>query len=354
MKKPLIGITMGDPCGIGPEIILKAVSSPMLNGKADFLIIGSSGVLCKIAERMGSTIAFSGNSGNIVFKKEQLLSISLKSESLDSAAVADSYNHNHNQLSLLPFDNFPADKCFSHVPSAEGGRASVECILKGVDLAMEGHIDAVVTAPINKEAVKLGGFDYPGHTELLKERTNTKDVVMLMVGDKLKVSFVTSHIALSQVHKIITTDKIATAITITANALKRYMGIADPNIAVCGLNPHSGEAGRFGTEEEKIIIPAINRVKEMGIMCSGPVPADVVFFKARNGHFDAVVALYHDQGAIPIKLLAFETGVNITLGIPIVRTSPDHGTAYDIAGKGIANPDSMIEAIKYAIMMAEK
>ena len=351
MRKPLIGITMGDPCGIGPEIVLKSIISPKLNGKADFLIIGSKGGLCSVAERIGFEIAFSDNSRNLDLGDEGLLSVTLKSESLDFATTttADS-----NQIYLLPLDNFPIDKCFNHVPSAEGGRAAVEYVLKGVDLAIERSIDAVVTAPINKEAVKLGGYDYPGHTELLKERTNTKDVVMLMVGDKLKVSFVTSHIALSQVHKIITTDKIATAITITANALKRYMGITNPNIAVCGLNPHSGEAGRFGTEEKNIIIPAINRVKETGVICSGPVPADVVFFKARNGHFDAVVALYHDQGAIPIKLLAFETGVNITLGIPIVRTSPDHGTAYDIAGKGVANPDSMIEAIKYAVMMAGK
>ncbi|MGR3319684.1 MAG: 4-hydroxythreonine-4-phosphate dehydrogenase PdxA [Candidatus Anammoxibacter sp.] len=326
MKRPLIGITMGDPCGIGSEIILKAVSSAQFKDSANFLIIGSRDVLRKVAQQC-----------NIPFDYEILNDVSPA---------------NRNQQSVIfDINNFPGNDCFACRPTPEGGKASIEYIFKGIDLAMQGSINALVTAPINKEAIKLGGYNYPGHTELLTERTHSSDVSMLMVGDKLRVGFVTSHIALRKVPETISTDKIVATIKTITKGLKEYFSIDDPRVAVCGLNPHSGEAGRFGGEEEDIIIPAVNIAKDMGINCTGPVPADVVFFQARKGLFDAVIALYHDQGAIPLKLLAFETGVNITLGIPIIRTSPDHGTAYDIAGKGVANPDSMVEAIRHAIMM---
>ncbi|MGR3177900.1 MAG: 4-hydroxythreonine-4-phosphate dehydrogenase PdxA [Candidatus Anammoxibacter sp.] len=327
MKRPLIGITMGDPCGIGPEIILKAISSTQFKDSARFLIIGSKDVLCKVAARC-----------NMPFDYEILNDVS--------------HANQNQQRAIFDINNFQDNDCFTCKPTPEGGKASIEYICKGIDLAMKGSIDALVTAPINKEAIKLGGYDYPGHTELLTERTRSSDVSMLMVGDKLRVGFVTSHIALREVPETISTDKIAATIKTITKGLKEYFSIDDPRVAVCGLNPHSGEAGRFGGEEEEIIIPAVNIAKDMGIDCSGPVPADVVFFQARKGLFDAVIALYHDQGAIPLKLLAFETGVNITLGIPIIRTSPDHGTAYDIAGKCVANPDSMIAAIRHAIMMA--
>ena len=237
--------------------------------------------------------------------------------------------------------------------TAEGGELSVQCVIKGINLAMNKHIDALVTAPICKEAILLSGYGYPGHTEMLHTFSGVECVVMLMVGGKLRVAFATTHIAIKDVPQSITTEGILGTITICSEGLKQYYGLKMPRIAVCGLNPHAGEEGIFGDEERKIIIPAIEKARKKGIHCDGPVSADTVFYKALKGAYDVVVAIYHDQGAIPLKLHAFETGVNITLGIPFVRTSPDHGTAYDIAGKGIADPRSMIEAIKTAVRMAK-
>lgn len=228
---------------------------------------------------------------------------------------------------------------------------SVQCVIRGINLAMSGHIDALVTAPICKEAIHLGGYGYPGHTEMLQIFSGVERVVMLMVGGKLRVAFVTTHIALKDVPQSITVKDVLGTIAISDNNLKQYFGLKKPRIAVCGLNPHAGEEGIFGDEERKVIIPAVEKAKKNGIQCDGPVSADTVYYKALKGVYDAVVAIYHDQGAIPLKLHAFETGVNITLGIPFVRTSPDHGTAYDIAGKGIADPHSMMEAIKMAVRM---
>lgn len=356
MKKPLIGITMGDPCGIGPEIIVKSISSPELENRADFLIIGSKQVLLKAAETSNLSLEFELNQNKpnmpgLEFKlKPVLLNTNLPNFNTTNTQAHISVA----KLFLLQIDNFSADECTLRKPTLEGGRASIEYVFTGIDLALNGTINGLVTAPINKEAVKAGGFDYPGHTELLKERTNSEKVVMLMVGDKLRVAFVTSHVSLKKVPELINIDNIFSTIMITAVALKKYFQFNNPRIAVCGLNPHSGEAGRFGTEEMDFVIPAIEKAKDEGINCIGPVPPDVVFFKARKGEYDAVIALYHDQGAIPLKLLAFESGVNITLGIPIIRTSPDHGTAYDIAWSNNANPGSMIEAVKFAIMMGSK
>ncbi len=344
MNKPLIGITMGDPGGVGPEITLKAITSHALTDCADFLIIGSEQVLQKAAEINKYSLKLTPDQ-NKFDQKWKEFEITTNPGKSDTQTL---------KTYLLPVDAFDFDKFVTCKPTAANGKASIEYIFKGIDLALAETIAGLVTAPINKEAIKAGGFEYPGHTELLKERTNSEKVVMLMVGDKLRVAFVTSHVALKDVPKLISIDNIVSTISIANDGLKRYFKLDNPRIAVCGLNPHSGEAGRFGREELDIIIPAVNKAKSMGVNCVGPVPPDVVFFQARKGEYDAVVALYHDQGAIPLKLLAFETGVNITLGIPIIRVSPDHGTAYDIAWKGIANPDSMIEAIRHTIMMAEK
>ena len=354
MKKPIIGITMGDPRGIGPEITLKAIFSSHFKDDIIFLIIGSQDVLLHVAKKCKIPIKID----RIREDSPLLCSFNTKNDlfvvNAESAIENLKLSYITPQAILLSLNNFHIRSNLECMPMAIAGQACIEYIFKGIDLAMNGTIDALVTAPINKEAIKLGGFDYPGHTELLKERTNTKEVVMLMVGDNLKVSFVTSHIAYKSVPSVINIDNIVSTITITAEWLKRFFSVEDPRVAVCGLNPHSGEAGRFGLEEETIIIPAIKRAEELGITCFGPVPADVVFFQARKGLFDVVIALYHDQGAIPIKLLAFESGVNITIGIPIIRTSPDHGTAYDIAEKGVANPGSMIEAINCAIKMSNR
>ena len=311
-EKSLIGITMGDPGGIGPEVILKALTSPEIRAAANYVVIGSGKVLSNISDRVLT-----------------------------------------DNISVLDLDNFTVNNALTHKPLPDSGKASVEYILKGLDLAINGKIDALVTAPISKEAIKLAGYDYAGHTELLKEKTSVENVVMFMVGKGLRVSFVTTHLAVNEISGAINQENVFSTIQITATGLKTFFGIDQPKIAVCGLNPHCGDGDCFGTEERDVIIPAIERAQEMGINCHGPLSADTVFNKALNGEFDIVVVQFHDQGAIPIKMYAFDSGVNITLGIPVIRTSPTHGTAFDIAGKGIADPGSMIEAIKTAVMMKE-
>jgi 4-hydroxythreonine-4-phosphate dehydrogenase len=254
---------------------------------------------------------------------------------------------------VLDLDNVSVHSALTHKPLPESGNASVEYILKGLDLALGGEIDALVTAPISKEAIKLAGFEFAGHTELLREKTSVENVVMFMVGKGLRVSFVTTHLAVNEISGSINQENVFSTIQITATGLKTFFGIDQPKIAVCGLNPHCGDGDRFGTEEKDVIMPAIERAQEMGIDCYGPLSSDTVFNKALNGEFDIVVVQFHDQGTIPIKMHAFYSGVNITLGIPVIRTSPTHGTAFDIAGKDIANPGSMVEAIKTAAMMSE-
>jgi|APSaa5957512535_1039671.scaffolds.fasta_scaffold01404_7 4-hydroxythreonine-4-phosphate dehydrogenase len=332
-EKNLIGITMGDPGGIGPEVILEALASPEIRTAANYVIIGSEKVLSDITGNLGIGTGL------------QLSPIDNTSLNLNRGMTDD--------INVLDLDNVAVHDALKHKPLPESGRASVEYIMKGLDLALDGKIDALVTAPISKEAVKLAGFDFAGHTELLKEKTAVENVVMFMVGKGLRVSFVTTHLAINEVSGSINQENVFSTIQITATGLKTFFGIDNPKIAVCGLNPHCGDGDRFGTEERDVIMPAIERAQEMGIDCHGPLSADTVFNKALNGEYDIVVVQFHDQGTIPIKMHAFDSGVNITLGIPVIRTSPTHGTAFDIAGKGVANPGSMIEAIRTAVLMTE-
>lgn len=327
-SKLLIGITMGDPCGIGPEIILKALKSPSIRRIANYVIIGNKGVFDHTARSLKMPVTY---------------------QTISHLTKIDDLKH---PISLLPVSGFNSNIMKQKSATAEGGELSVQCVIKGINLAMSGHIDALVTAPICKKAIHLAGYGYPGHTEMLHIFSGAKRVVMLMVGGKLRVAFATTHIALKEVPQSITVEDVLRTIAITDSGLEQYFGLKMPRIAVCGLNPHAGEECLFGDEERRIIIPAIEKAKKKGIQCEGPVSADTVFYKALKGVYDAVIAIYHDQGAIPLKLHAFETGVNITLGIPFVRTSPDHGTAYDIAGKGVADPRSMTEAIKLAVKMS--
>jgi 4-hydroxythreonine-4-phosphate dehydrogenase len=236
-------------------------------------------------------------------------------------------------------------------PTAEAGRACVRYINKAVGLALSKQVDGIVTASISKEALKMAGFKWPGHTEMLAESTNTKDYAMMLIGGPLRVILVTIHTALRNVPDLITKQKIVKTIRLAKKACD-MLKIKNPRIAVAGLNPHAGEAGIFGSEEIKKIIPAIKSVLKEGIPVSGPYPPDTVFHKAYKGEVDIIVCMYHDQGLIPLKMIAFDSGVNVTIGLPFVRTSPDHGTAYDIAWKGIANPSSMIEAIKLAAKLS--
>ncbi|MGR3310268.1 MAG: 4-hydroxythreonine-4-phosphate dehydrogenase PdxA [Candidatus Brocadiales bacterium] len=327
--KTLIGITAGDPCGIGPEVVMKALASEALSHLADFIVIGSEEVLRKIVQDLSLPTYFKG----FEYMEE------LRESTL--------------HIRVLTLNNFNIENMPSKVPTAEAGKASLDYILKGIDLARNGVIDALVTAPINKKAIEMAGCTFPGHTELLRDKTGAEKAVMMMAGGGLRVSLVTTHVALESVPRLLNVEDIEHTITITADALKRFFNLKTQRIAVSGLNPHSGDYGRFGVEEEEVIIPAIKRAASKGINCCGPVSPDIVFYKALQGDFDAVVSLYHDQGLIPLKLIAFEKGVNITLGLPIIRTSPDHGTAYDIAGKGIASPVSMTEAIKMAVQMVK-
>ena len=333
-ERNLIGITMGDPCGIGPEVILKALSSQETGTAAGFIIIGCYNVLRDVADNLS------------MGKKLQLSRLDSTSLNTDRDLI--------NNINVLDLDNVSVQDAVSHKVLANSGRASVEYIMKGLGLARDGGIDAIVTAPISKEAVKMAGFEFAGHTELLQDKTAAEDVVMLMTGNGLRVSFVTTHLAVKDVFRFINRESVFSTIQTTATGLKDFFGIVDPKIAVCGLNPHCGDGDRFGTEERDAIIPAIKRAQESGIDCIGPLSSDTVFNKALNGEFDVVVVQFHDQGTIPIKMHAFDSGVNITLGIPIIRTSPTHGTAFDIAGKDCAGPGSMIEAMKTAVMMAEK
>ena len=236
-----------------------------------------------------------------------------------------------------------------------GGKASLEYIDKALELAMAGEVDAIVTAPVSKAAIREAGIKgFQGHTEYFAERTGTKKFVMMFVGKEMKVALVTRHVSLRSVPAILNSGMICDTITLTDKYLKRYFRIKSPRIGVCGLNPHAGEEGSFGNEEYKIIRPAIKKASKSVKNIYGPLPADVVFYDALKNKYDVVIAMYHDQGLAPFKTLYFNSGVNLTLGLPFIRTSPDHGTAFGIAGKGIADPTSMIEAISLACRLAKK
>ncbi len=235
---------------------------------------------------------------------------------------------------------------------AYAGRAVVEYIRKAVLLATQGEVAAITTAPINKETLKMAGYSWPGHTELLAELTGTSDFGMMLAGGGLRVIIATIHCALKDVPGLITKDGVLRTIRLAARAC-RELGIETPRIVVAGLNPHAGEAGIFGDEEILHISPACEQARAEGLAVTGPLPPDTLFYKAKRGDFDIVVAMYHDQGLIPLKMLAFGSAVNVTIGLPIIRTSVDHGTAYDIAGQGIADPASLIEALKMAAQIAE-
>ncbi|MBI5674598.1 MAG: 4-hydroxythreonine-4-phosphate dehydrogenase PdxA [Nitrospirae bacterium] len=323
MKK--IAITMGEPGGIGPEVIVRALSFAEIRNHCALVVIGN-------AEVMQDAVRLTG----LPFKVK---SISSLSESKPASGI----------IEVLEVKSPSSFK--KNAPSKNAGKAVVSYIKKTVELALRKEVSAIVTAPISKESLKMAGFKWPGHTELLAELTGTKDFAMMFVSEKLKVILATIHTPLKNVPKLIKESLVLKTITLAERGM-RMLGMDAPRIAVAGLNPHAGEAGILGDEEIKGIIPAIKRAREMGFNVSGPFPPDVVFHKAYNGDFDIVVCMYHDQGLIPFKMLAFDTGVNMTVGLPIIRTSPDHGTAFDIAWQNKANPSSMIEAIKLAATIA--
>jgi 4-hydroxythreonine-4-phosphate dehydrogenase len=315
--KPVIAVTMGDPAGVGPEILVRAMNDARVKKAASVIAVGDMGVLKEAAKRLR-----------------------LKAP-LDAQVIG--------------VTNFDMGKLKIGKPSRLSGEASIAFIEEALYMTAIGDADAMVTCPISKEAVKKAGFKFPGHTEFIAHLTGTEDFVMMLGGRDLKVVLVTIHEPLRKVPGHVTTESVLKTIKITDKAFRTDFGLKRPRIAVCGLNPHAGEAGMFGDEDKKTVEPAVKKARKAGIDAVGPLPPDTVFYRAaRKKEFDCVVAMYHDQGLGPLKLLHFDDGVNATLGLPVIRTSVDHGTAFDIAWQGKASHESLVAAIEMAAQMAAR
>jgi len=327
-EEPLvIGITMGEPLGIGPEIIVKALYDPFVRRGVKFIIFGMDEFLEYSAD-LKEIEPFWGR--------------------CQHEKISRDLPHN---IVVADYDDY-AVPMLVNGPNKPGGEASLRFCSDAIEAAKAGIIDAIVTAPISKVSWKLAEAEWPGHTEMLAAKCKSPRKAMMFAAGSLKIALATIHEPLFDLRNKFTIGCVYEPIDLLNTALKEYFGIKNPHIAVAGLNPHAGENGQFGDEEQRIISPAILIAQEMGIKCSGPYPADTLFVRAAAGEFDGVIAMYHDQGMIPVKLLAFKDAVNVTIGLPIIRTSPAHGTAFDIAGKGVADESSMKAAIKLAIEMA--
>ena len=318
----VIGITMGCPAGIGPEIILRYFAETTPPTGTTPVVLGDRSILAKCAADLGIEAQFSSWQPGQSIQPQTIPILEL------STIPCESHNWGH--------------------PTKETAVAMAEYIIRAVQLIHDGHLAAMVTCPISKSALQKAGYNFPGHTEMLVHLTGAERYTMMMAGTSLKVTLATIHCSLASVPKNITITSISELIRITHQAMRVDFGLKQPRIAVAGLNPHSGEDGLFGSEEIEIITPAIELAASENIDVTGPYPPDTVFFKAAAGNYDAVVCMYHDQGLIPFKLLHFQDGVNVTLGLPIVRTSVDHGTAYDIAGEGLADATSLASAVTMA------
>jgi 4-hydroxythreonine-4-phosphate dehydrogenase len=326
--RPILAITMGDPAGIGPEIVVKALHAGTVQEKCRPLVIGDSRMLRRAAGW-----------------------VQVENLALEVVETPEAGRYAPGAITLLDMANADPVEIAPGEVSAAAGRAAVEYVLRACDLALSGAAAAVVTAPLNKEAMHLAGFRYPGHTELLAERTGAERVSMLLVAPKLRVVHVSTHVSLQEAIRRVSPPRVLEVIELAQRSCLA-LGIAQPRIAVAGLNPHASEGGLFGEEEARSIIPAIEAARARGLDVAGPVPPDTVFLRAVKGEYDIVVAMYHDQGHIPMKLLAFDSGVNVSIGLPIVRTSVDHGTAFDIAGTGKAREESLLAAIEVAVQMS--
>ncbi len=316
-----IALTMGDPAGIGPEIVARLCAE---KGLPRLIVIGDEAM-------MRRAIAITG--------------VALATRTIDTPAGA---RFAPGSVDILQVGSLPADLPFGRV-DARAGAAAYAYVERAIREAKAGAISAIVTAPLNKEAMKAGGINYPGHTEILADQSGAKSYAMMLANDELRVVLVTIHVPLGEVGRLITVESELETIRLARDACRRF-GIAQPRVAVAGLNPHAGENGLFGPEDGAIIRPAVDKARAEGIDASGPWAGDTIFMRARRGEFDVVVAQYHDQGLIPVKYLGVEEGVNITIGLPFIRTSVDHGTAFDIAGTGKADHASL----RYALRMAMK
>ena len=345
--KPVIGVTMGDPSGVGPEVTLKALQSPLLGCRV--IVLGDLAVLQETATRLASSLRpYPWQRGDALPTDARQIPVLALSQ-------------------LAPADRVPGQ------PTCAGGEASFRYVESGARFTLAGTLDGLVTAPISKAMWQAAGHAYPGHTELLAALTDTAEVRMMLDGSPLpflgarpepvegrgnkkplRVVLVTTHMPLAQVPRALSCARIEKTITVAATHFRRFYGLPQPRLAVAGLNPHAGEAGAFGDEEQRLIQPAVERARRAGCKVVGPLPADTVFVRAVRGEFDAVICQYHDQALIPLKLLSWEDGVNVTLGLPILRTSPDHGTAFDIAGHNKASPRSMQAALRLAAEMTHQ
>jgi 4-hydroxythreonine-4-phosphate dehydrogenase len=356
LKKPIIGITMGDPAGIGPEVVVKALVDKKVRQTCHPLVFGSYNIIFPAAKKF--------------FKKVSLRKITWVEEVKDSKEC----------INVFDCTRFNHTKVKSGKITKLSGRMAADCVIYAVQFALSDQIDAMVTAPLSKKGLHLAGYDFPGHTEFLAYLTATQKFAMMFVSDRFsegsrfagKVVLVTTHLALSEVAKVISKKLILEKIILAEETLRKYFGINKPRIGVCALNPHAGEGGIFGNEEKKFILPSIKLAQKRGIKAFGPYPSDTIFRMVRlpphpnplpggergkvgrvSQGFDCIVAMYHDQGLIPLKMAGLGNSVNVTIGLPIIRTSPDFGTALDIAGKGIADPKGMINAILLAAQMSK-
>lgn len=326
-KKPIIGITLGDPNGIGPEIIIKGFKK--INKICYPIVIGNKEII------------------------KDALKFSQTKIPLKIITEIEKTPLNNKFINIINIDNISLKEIKPGKIDEITGKASLEYVKKAIEIALAKKIEGIVTAPVSKEAIIKAGYHFTGHTEFLAQITHTKNFAMMMVSPYLKVVLVSTHLPFRKVSFFLTPTKIYQKILLAHFTLKKYFGKIKPKIAVCALNPHMGEGGLLGDEEKNKIIPAIEEAKKRKIEVFGPFPSDSLFYQAKQGKFDVIISMYHDQGLIPVKLDAFEKTVNLTLGLPIIRTSVDHGVGFDIAGKGIADPTSLIEAIKLVVYISQ-
>ena len=329
MALPIIGITMGDPTGIGPEIIVKAFSMEEPFQACRPIVFGDREVLSRAI---------------------QIQSLSTTLE-ITEKIPEDGYLS--GKIFLLPVSRLDITSLRFGQPDRACGEAMVRYIEEAVKWATRGALDAITTCPINKQAINAAGYSFPGHTELLGHLAQASPVAMMFLGSKWKIVLVTTHLPLKDVSRWITASRILSTLRLTDEGMKKYFAIAHPKMAVLGLNPHCGEGGLLGEEEKREVLPAIAEAKSLGMDVEGPFPADSFFSLSGRTVFDAVISMYHDQGLIPIKMLDFKEAVNFTLGLPFIRTSVDHGTAYDLAGKGLADPTNLVKAVLAAANLSK-
>ena len=327
-SRPILALTMGDPVGVGPEIAVKALADPGIHQVCRPVVLGDAGALEQARRQWAPE---------------------LKIHPADGPA---SGRYEPGTLDLLPLSRLGEGDLEPGRPTPGGAAAMVSYILAAADLALAGQVAGMVTGPISKAALSLSGSPYPGHTELLAARTGATEVAMMLAAAEFRVVLATIHVALAQVPTLLKEEGLLRLFRLTCRALARDFGLPEPRLGVAALNPHAGEGGLFGREEADIIAPAVSRAQAEGLPVSGPYPPDTLFWRHRQGEFAAVAAMYHDQGLIPLKLLHFMDAVNVTLGLPIIRTSVDHGTAYDLAGRGLAHPGSLKAALRLAAQLA--